>query len=152
MSDLRDDWEELGEGAPLGGAAPPADALAAIAAAADGLLLMSESDYPLTPFRWPGPGPLTPATLLVHVGMPADTPVEMRSLDDFLGPMAEERDWFDDGQRAAAVRFAQLRDTIAAVLHNVVVYRLGRIQIVAIIAGVDAAGATVGLQTTQIET
>jgi hypothetical protein len=50
------------------------------------------------------------------------------------------------------VRFAALRDTIAALLHHVVVYRLGRIQITAVIAGVDAAGDTVGLQTTQIET
>jgi hypothetical protein len=133
-------------------AAPPPDALAAITAAADGLLVMSESDCPLAPFRWPGPGPLTPEALLAHLLMPPDTPVDTRTLDEFLGPMAADQDWFDDGQRAAATRFAALRDLIADRLKDVVVYRLGRIQITAIIAGVDAAGSTVGLQTTQIET
>lgn len=132
--------------------APSSDDLADLTAAAAGLLVMSESDYPLTPFRWPGPGPLTPQALLAHLGLPPDTPVETRSLDDFLGPMATEQDWFDDAQRAAAARFAALRDLIAARLADAVVYRLGRIQITAIIAGADAAGNTVGLQTTLIET
>jgi O-acetyl-ADP-ribose deacetylase (regulator of RNase III) len=131
---------------------PQPDALTAITAAAEGLLVMSESDHPLTPFTWPGPGPLTPATLLAHLGLPPDTPAETRSLDAFLGPMAAQHDWFDDAQRAAAVHFAALRDLIAARLTDVRVYRLGRIQITAIIVGVDAAGETVGLQTMLIET
>jgi hypothetical protein len=146
MTNLHDDPK--GIGAP----APPPAALAAITAAADGLLVVSESDHPLTPFRWPGPGPLTPASLLSHLGLPPDTPAEARSLDAFLGPMAAQQDWFDDAQRAAAARFAALRDLIAARLTDVRVYRLGRIQITAIIVGVDAAGETVGLRTTLIET
>jgi hypothetical protein len=146
MTDLRDDWEDLGD------TAPPPDALTTLGAAADGLLVMSESDYPLEPFRWPGPGPLTPAALLAHLGLPADTLVEARTLDAFLGPMADGQDWMDAAQRAAAARFAVLRGQIAALLADVVVYRLGRIQITAIIVGRDADGHTVGLQTTLIET
>ncbi|MBX0331543.1 nuclease A inhibitor family protein [Oscillochloris sp. ZM17-4] len=133
-------------------AAPTPDDLADLTAAADGLLVMSESDYPLTPFRWPGPGPLTESALLAHLAMPPDTPVETRTLDAFLGPMAAEQDWFDDAQRAAATRFAALRDLLAARLADITVYRLGRIQITAIILGQDTAGDTVGLRTMLIET
>jgi hypothetical protein len=45
-----------------------------------------------------------------------------------------------------------LRDLIATTFTNIVVYRLGRIRITLIIAGVDSAGSWIGLQTTLIET
>ncbi|HWQ15685.1 MAG TPA: nuclease A inhibitor family protein, partial [Roseiflexaceae bacterium] len=134
-------------------AAPaPGGALAAIAAAAQGLLVPSESDYPLVPFRWEGQAPLTPAALLAHLGLPPDTPVETRTLEAFFDPLARTADWMDEGQRAQAARFAALRDLIAARLRDVVVYRVGRVRITVLIAGQDAAGATVGLRTTLIET
>lgn len=137
---------------PANAETPLPDALAEISAAAEGLLVMSESDYPLSPFSWDGPGPLSAEALREQLGLPPDAPVETRSLEDFLGPLAAEQDWFDDDQRATAVRFAALRDLIAARLADVVVYRLGHIQITAIIAGSAPDGATVGLQTMQIET
>lgn len=128
------------------------DALATLTAAAAGLLVPSESDAPLTPFIWSGPGPLTADALLAHLNLPPHTPVETRSLHAFLDPLAAIHDWFDADQRATAARFAALRDLIAASLADVVVYRIGRIQITVVIAGQDPAGATVGLQTTLIET
>ncbi|NTW00988.1 MAG: nuclease [Oscillochloris sp.] len=131
---------------------PSPDALAEIMAAADGLLLMSESDYPFTPFRWPGPESFSVVGLLEYLGLPPDTAVETRTLAAFFEPMATEQDWFDDDQRAAAIRFAVLRDRITSLLADVCVYRLGRVQITVIIVGLDATGASVGLQSTLIET
>ena len=125
--------------------------LAAISAAAEGLLVPSESDAPLTPFRWEGPGPLTPEGLLAQLKLPPDAPVERRSLGQFFAPLATPADWMDDGQRAQAARFAELRDLIARELADVAVYRLGRTRIAVVIAGA-AGGATVGLRTTVIET
>jgi O-acetyl-ADP-ribose deacetylase (regulator of RNase III) len=127
-------------------------ALDRIVAAAEGLLVMSESDYPLLSFQWPGPDTLTPESLLAHLGLPPDTLVETRTLDAFFSPLVAEHDWFDEAQRAAAARFAALRAMIASLLTDVVVYRIGRIRITTIIAGVDPAGSAVGLRTTQIET
>lgn len=127
-------------------------ALAALTAAAQGLLVPSEGDYPLESFRWAGPGPLTPAALRAQLGLPPDAPAETRALDDFFAPLAATYGWMDDQQRAAAARFAGLRDLIAASLSDVTVYRLGHRRISAIIAGKDAAGQIVGLRTTQIET
>jgi DNA-binding MltR family transcriptional regulator len=158
--DDADDWTEIWEedeiprvpDRPDDAPPAPSDALGVITAAAAGLLVPSESDYPLESFRWPGPGPLTPTSLLAHLDLPPDTPVETRSLDAFFGPLVVAHDSFDEGQRAAASRFASLRDLIAATLADLVVYRVGRIQITVIIAGADSDRNTVGLRTTLIET
>ncbi|NTU85610.1 MAG: nuclease [Chloroflexales bacterium] len=135
----------------LGGSVPP-DALGEITAAADGLLMPSESDYPFEPFRWPGPGPLTPEALVEFLELPPGTPVEVRELDAFFEPLTSVRDWQDADQRAAAARFALLRDLLHDLLADVMVYRAGSIQIPVVIAGRDPSGATVGLRTTVIET
>lgn len=139
------------EGQPDPGAAAP-DALGEIVAAAEGLLMPSERDYPFAPFRWPGPGPLTPEALVAHLGQPAASQVETRELDAFFAPLTAVRDWHDPAQRAAAARFALLRDRLHDLLAGTVVYRLGAVQVTVVIAGRDPAGATVGLRTALIET
>lgn len=130
----------------------PLESLATIYAAADGLLMPSESDYPFTSFHWREPGPLTPAALLEQLALPLDTPVEVGDAMALLDQLAAEQDWFGDDERANAARFAALRDTLAATLTSLMLYRLGRIQITLIIAGRDVNGAIVGLKTTVIET
>jgi len=130
----------------------PDDPIAALADAAEGLLVPSESDYPLTPFRWTGASPLTAAALLAALDLPPDTPVETRTLDAFFAPLTRVTDALDGQQAAQTTRFAALRDQIAGHLTDVIVYRVGRIQITAIIAGTTAEGATGGLRTTLIET
>jgi hypothetical protein len=128
------------------------DTLAELAAAAEGLLVPSESDHPFTPFRWEGAGPLTPAALLAHLGLPPETPVEVRTLESFFAPLSQPADWMDDSERATIARFAALRDHIAATLTGAAVYYVGETKITVIIAGQDPAGRSVGLQTTLIET
>lgn len=128
------------------------DALAAMTAASAGLLMPSESDYPFEPFRWTGPGPLSAAALLVHLGLPPETPVEMRDAMALLDSLAAAQDWHAEEERATAARFARLRDTIAAHLADVLVYRAGSIEIALVIAGRDRSGAVVGLRTTVVET
>jgi hypothetical protein len=132
--------------------AAPDDPLTTLAAAADGLLVPSEHDYPLELFRWDGCAPLTPASLVAALGLPPHTPVETRDLATFFAPLTRTADETDAAAQATAARFAALRTQIAAALTDVVVYRVGRIQITAIIAGTTAEGATGGLRTTLIET
>lgn len=128
------------------------DTLAEIIAAADGLLVPSESDFPFEPFRWPDPGPFTPEALIAHLGLPPGTPVEIRELDRFFAPLTVVREWHDDSQRATTARFALLRDLLHDQLADVVVYRVGQIRIAVVIAGRASTGAIVGLRTTLIET
>jgi hypothetical protein len=138
---------------PASGVSDTADtALAELTAAADGLLVPSESDYPFVPFRWEGSGPLTPVALLAHLELPPDTPVETRAPETFFAPLTRIAEWMDEAQRAQAARFAALRDLIVARLRNAAVYRVGRVRITVVIAGQDAADTIVGLRTTLIET
>lgn len=139
---------EPATGAPQGGE----DTLAELVAAADGLLVPSESDNPFEPFRWEGSGPLTAEALVAHLGLPAETPVETRSLEKFFAPLSQSADWMDERERAQAARFGQLRELMAEKLRDPQVYRVGRTKIAVIIAGQDAAWQTVGLRTTVIET
>jgi len=132
--------------------AAPDDPLTTLAAAADGLLVPSEHDYPLELFRWDGGDPLTPAALVASLGLPPDTPVETRDLATFFAPLTRTADGTDAAAQATAARFVTLRAQVAAVLTDVVVYRVGRIQITALIVGRTAAGVIGGLRTTLIET
>jgi hypothetical protein len=128
------------------------DTLAALAAASAGLLVPSESDYPFEPFEWPGPGPLTPAALLAHLGLPPDTPVETRDVERFLGRLARRQSWMDAAARASAARFGALQRLFRERLSDVTVYRVGQVEVQVFTVGRDADGRYVGLRTTQIET
>jgi|GEM_PF-1446479 len=128
------------------------DTLAALAAAVEGLLVPSESDFPLEPFRWEGAGRLTPEALLERLGLPPDTPVETRSSEAFFAPLARRADWMDAGQLAQADRFAALAALVAERLPDAVAYRAGQIRIAAVVVGQDRDGSAVGLRTTLIET
>ena len=127
-------------------------ALAALTAAADGLLVPSESDYPLEPFHWDGPDVLTPATLLAALDLAPTTSVETRTLDAFFVPLTRVAPWMDAGERARAARFATLQRTIADHLADPVVYRVGARAIAVFLVGETANGCVVGLRTTVIET
>jgi hypothetical protein len=128
------------------------DTLAALVNASAGLLVPSESDYPLEPFEWPGPAPLTPAALLAHLGLPPETPVERRSLERFLGHLARTQDWMDAGARSRAARFGALQRLFRERLSDVTVYRVGEVEVQVFTVGRDADGRYVGLRTTQVET
>ena len=131
---------------------PSPPAFTAIVAAAAGLLVPSENDAPLEPFHWPDPDPLTPAALLAHLDQAPTTPVVTSDLAQFFTPLARIRTWHDEAQQATAARFAHLHTLIATTLTNVVVYRLGTVEVVVVIVGHDPTGALVGLRTTLIET
>lgn len=141
MTDDRDDT----------GGAPP-DTLAELIAATDGLLVTSESDHPFTPFRWDRAEPFAPELLPGYLGLPADAPVEQRDLGRFFAAQSRLYDWSSDDDRARADRFIALRDLIGARLSRPTLYRVGAIQIHALILGHDQSGATVGLRTLLIET
>lgn len=122
--------------------------------AAEGLLFPSESDYPLTFFEWPSyrGKRLLSRTVRRLLDQPSDTPVERKSLAAFFKPVTEIQDWFGEEEKANAGKFAALEETLRAQLQNIVVFRLGKIEIRVYIAGKTPEGHWAGLFTTVIET
>jgi Nuclease A inhibitor-like protein len=126
----------------------------AIAAAAAGLLVMSESDYPLEFFALEEPANAQPpvAVLLRQLGKPAGTPVEQQALSYFLRNLTRESADYTPERNETARRFQHLQAVLNQELQEVSVYRIGQVQIQAFILGRDAEGFWSGLKTTQIET
>jgi len=67
--------------------------LAELAQVTDGLLFMSESDYPFEPVRWSDQAELTPDALRRLTGHDDSASIEPQSVDDLLRAAASEADW-----------------------------------------------------------
>ena len=129
--------------------------LAALGAAVSGLLFPSESDYPLTPYRWVGPGgeDPSPKALLTAEGRPPDTKVTTLSVHELFDPLIDvDNDRHDDEERAAAVRYRALVSLLEENLCDLVVYRVGQVDIDVYILGMHPSGEWLGLKTRVIET
>jgi Nuclease A inhibitor-like protein len=119
---------------------------------AAGLLVTSESDYPLEAFRWSGPGPLTAEGLRAHLGLPAGTPAARCDLAAFFASQSQVRDEGSPEGLAHAARFAALGRRLNELLAEAACYRVGTVEVRLFLVGRDATGATVGLSSTLIET
>jgi hypothetical protein len=128
--------------------------LAALGAAASGLLFPSESDYPLTPYRWVGvkdTGP-SPEALREAEGRPADTKVETRSLHELFDPLLQVEEGSSDEDQAVVARYRALVQLLEDNLKHLRAYRVGKIDIDVYILGQHASGEWLGLKTRVIET
>lgn len=154
------------------------EVLARIEEAASGLLVPSETDAPLTPFRWTGEavtgaeraagdasarGAVSDASaegaargaepsrdaILSSTGKDAATPVEAMSVDDFFAPVTEEREGEDPSD---AKRFQALKELLSKELSDLRVLRVGSVDIDVYILGRHASGEWLGLKTRVVET
>jgi hypothetical protein len=113
--------------------------------ATEGLLLMSESDYPFEIVEWAGTDEISTASLQRLSGQPTDSPVSIQSLDDFFRPAVSET-------RADAKRYQALLQLLKGNLTDVKVYRVGEINIPVYIVGKSPTGNWLGLSTRVVET
>jgi len=122
--------------------------------AAAGLLYTSESDYPFEYvfFAVDTRAPLTEAAFRAIAGVPADSLVEERTLDDFFARHIERVDPGDSAAVALVPRYESLKRVIRTSVRGVRVYRVGQIAIRCYVVGVDARGNVIGLATKAIET
>ena len=129
------------------------DVVNQLKAASSGLQFMSESDYPFEAFAWEGQAgePWSSEKVAQHTGHPADTPVKVLTLVDFFRPATEEQDWFGPEEKEIAAKFKKLESTIASLLSDVKVYRVGQIEIDVYIIG-TCGNDCVGLSTKVFET
>ena len=122
--------------------------------ASDGLVFISESDYPFEVFLWEASGSLvnTPETVLHHTGHPIDTPVEVVDIDSFFAMSTAEQDWYEQGEQQTAKKFQNLVETLKSHLTDIKVYRLGTTTIDVYIVGKTPSGDLAGLSTKVVET
>lgn len=120
--------------------------------ASDGLLMMSESEYPLEAFLWSATPPATPEKVAQQTNHPEDTLIKIVGVDDFFKVATTPEDWHGEEEKATVNKFKTLVQTIKSSLKTPQVYRLGEIEIDAYIVGETPTGDLAGLSTKVVET
>jgi hypothetical protein len=125
--------------------------------AASGLLFPSESDFPLTPFRFGGDAGEEPTgeALLRAEGRDAGAAVEVVGVDDFFAPVVEEPagdEGGDGGEGSDAKRFEALVALLKKELGDLRVVRVGSVDIDVYVVGRCASGEWIGVKTHLVET
>jgi hypothetical protein len=123
-----------------------------LARAADGLLYMSESDYPLEPLRLEGAGRPTPERLRELAGAGADAPIEVMSLEQFFRAPVSEPAWKGGAELASARRFRAVARALEENLSDIEVYKVGRVNMPVYVLGRSPDGNRLGLSTRVVET
>lgn len=123
-----------------------ADFTAELTPVIDGLLYLSESDYPfeIVSYADAGTGEITPAHLLELLQLPADTVVEQRTADQFFS------EYLLTGPDGA--KYQQMRQLLEEHLTELTVIRVGTIEIDVYVVGRTKCGEIAGLKTVAIET
>ncbi|PAX59784.1 nuclease A inhibitor family protein [Brunnivagina elsteri] len=121
-------------------------------AASEGLIWMSESEYPFEFFLWEGAALLTHEEVIQKTSHSSDTPIETVTVDNFFSVATTEEDWHGDEEKGMVAKFKALVQTIKLNLANSTVYRLGKIEIDVYIIGETPTGDLAGLSTKIVET
>ena len=132
--------------------APTPAIVKALRKATDGLLFMSESDYPFEVLYWRKPGGSPTAAKVAELTGEDASLVEERSVDAFFDGAATAQDWHSTAEFETVQRYQDLVALLKSKLRKLKVYRFGQIEIHAYVVGVTSAGNWVALKTTQIET
>lgn len=120
--------------------------------AAEGLLYLSESDYPFEIFQLRRTISPIEDELKKIAGMSPKAPVEKTTLTYFFRNAVKIYPEATSQQKDTAQRFLQLQNLLEEKMSGVEVYRIGTIRIDAFIIGKLADGTYGGLRTKVIET
>jgi len=117
----------------------------------DGLLMMSESDYPFDIVQWQSAAPATPEKIL-QLTNSQNLPIEVVELDYFFRNCAFEQEWHNELQKQDVPKFHSLVQTLKGNLNAVKVYRVGQTNINVYIVGETSNGDLAGVATKLVET
>lgn len=122
----------------------------------EGLLYMSESDFPVKPIWWLrqdiGADDLTVDRLLAFTGHPSGLPVETVDFYAFFEPAIQPEAWHSDEERESVRRFQALMRALAESLTDLVVYKVGVAQKDVYVIGKTPDGDFAGVTTKVVET
>ncbi len=126
--------------------------IAILKQASEGLLFMSESEYPFLVFLWQGIAPITPEKVVQQTDHSPDTSIKVIAVDDFFRVATKEEDWHSPSEQETVKKFQNLVQVIKANLSNPQVYRLGSKEVDVYILGNTPSSDLAGLSTKIIET
>lgn len=122
--------------------------------ATNGMLLISEVDYPFEVFMWPGSSKISVSTENIHrlTKLSDDKAVEECDLEFLFRHVMVEKSWQNEEEILLTKRFQKLYGLLKSNLTDIKVFRLGRIEISVYIIGRTPSGELAGLSTQQFET
>jgi hypothetical protein len=120
-------------------------------AATDGLLFMSESDYPFECVVWPGPLAPTPETVGLWHGA-GENPPETDSFARMFRAPTTEHEGITEEVRRRVRRYRALVALLQENLTQIQVTRLGGVHKTVYVLGLGPNGNWLGLKTQVIET
>lgn len=117
--------------------------------AANGLLMMSESDYPFEYFATDDTE-INELVLLKLAGKPQGTLIEKTTLEHLFRNMADPNSPSVSSETSA--RFREFMEVLKNEITDIAVYRVGEIQVQVFITGINVQGTVSGMRTLLIET
>lgn len=124
-----------------------------IAGASEGLLFMSETDAPITPFVWEESTPFSIAALRETKGYDASTPITRLDVDEFFGSATRTFDWHGPEERERVRRFEVLLATLKSCLSDLAAYKVGASGAIDVfVIGKAEDGTFAGVSTQVVET
>jgi len=120
--------------------------------ACDGLIFISETDTPITPFGGGPANEITSQIILEQTGRSPNEPVEERDFDEFFDRLTTIREWYGEEEKARAKKFLELYTLLKESLQDRKVFRIGRIRLDIYAVGRDQQGRLVGISTHAVET
>jgi Nuclease A inhibitor-like protein len=137
--------------------------------AVEGVLYLSESDYPWTVVAFADGAPVTEDNLkaliadvyVPHEGQETleERVIEVRTLAQLMDPLTVPKDWWGDYEIMQAAQYTKIREVLETGLTNIQVFRLGKQSGNNLIGAIDvyvlgqtADGDVVGMWSVSVET
>jgi hypothetical protein len=123
-----------------------------IATLCEGLVYISETDAPFTPFRGGRVSEVNGETIVSQAELAADAPVEEIGSSAFFARLTRIERWHTQAQRAMQKKFLELQTLLEENLRDLKVFKVGRIRVDIYAVGLDADGDLLGVKTQAVET
>ena len=126
--------------------------LAELSQACDGLMWLSESDYPWQVIDWQNENEIDRQTLLQHYEYHPQTRVLTKTLNSFFQNATTEQEWHDEIERAEVKRYQSLYSWLKNNLKDIQVFLVGEVEVDVYVLGRLSNNRIIGLSTKMIQT
>ena len=120
--------------------------------ACDGLMWLSETDYPWYVAYWEDEGQIERSILIKQYGCDPKIPMTQTTLDSWFKNAITERDWHDEIERLQVKRYRYLYNWLKNNLQDIKVFLVGEVEIDVYVVGKLNSNTVVSLSTKIVET